>query len=267
MIEWALGGLQMYKNRQDLADLAKHGMTSWLGKKTSIAITGMAGVGKTVLRDHLTGKVFEKGYESPRQSQAMETGKVAAQKKRISLSVVPGQVSEPRNVALDELFNTATPVQGVIHVVGNGLATLRSADARDVLIESGVDTIAKLRDSQLADERADLEETCEEIVRAHIRNHEPKWMLVVVDKVDLFQSTIDSVRRYYSRSSDSPFVKILKELETRVGTEFFRWETVPVSATLERFEWNGDVLTPQIDDDYRKAYLTQLLSILKSYCA
>jgi len=276
MIEWLGASLLLLKHKDDIRGLVGGGMRKFFGRKTTIAITGMQGVGKTVLLDHLTGKPYKivgkeikYDYTPPLQSQASETGKAKAKKKRIVLTTVPGQDAEPRHIAIDKLFNTREPVDGVIHVVGNGYARVRTESGRRALIRDlGVDTVEKYRTHQLERELTDLKDTCDAIRAGHKKRHMPKWMIVAVDQVDLYQDTVLDVRDYYSRESNSQFARMIKELKTQVGTDFFRWDdTVPVSAFLDAFEWNNAKVESKISGEIRDAYLVQFIEILKSYCS
>jgi len=78
--------------------------------------------------------------------------------------------------------------------------------------------------------------------------------------------TLRNAQKYYSPVADNEFAKILRATATRVGSEFFRWEAVPVCSQLERFDWNGTTILPQFDQEQRNAYLAQFLRVLISYC-
>ena len=128
-IEWAPAAIKLlYENKETAAKMIEGGLSTFFGKKTSIAMTGMAGVGKTVLYDYLTGKAFQKNYSLPLQSQRPEKGivKVKQPRKRLAFNVIPGQPSPERFIAGNELFlKPKTVLNGVIHVVSNGFSTIR----------------------------------------------------------------------------------------------------------------------------------------------
>lgn len=238
---WILPALkEAYKGRDD----AKDAWSKIFGKKR-IVFTGLSGAGKTVLLDFLTGKGFKQGYQPPKPSQSLEKGKLSADlkkdKPRMALSVIPGQDDSPRLQSLDEIFLGKKGVDGVIHVVSNGFIDVRSPDARNFLIkESNLQTIEKFRQFQLKKELADLNETCE-IIRKSIHKHQkPKWLLIAVTKADLFYDKLNEAREYYSPNGKSKFAKRLKDLQIQVGTDNFRWETVPVCTWLKDFEWNNE---------------------------
>jgi hypothetical protein len=254
------------QHKEQLAPWLRRGWEYLFGKPFSIAFTGMQGVGKTALLDQLTGAASRPGYQQPLQSQAKESGTVRTAKSRILISVVPGQSSYPRYVALQDVFSGKEPVQGVVHIVSWGHATIRTREAAESLLhDKGADTIEKVRGLHLKSEEEDLAETCQHIRAAHHKHRAPTWLILAVDKVDLYLDQIDKAREWYA-SQSGPCGAILAELQQQLGADYFRWESVPVCACLERFEWNGQELHPQLDEQGRDAYLAQLLRCLASYC-
>ncbi|HUK91999.1 MAG TPA: hypothetical protein VLZ81_16485, partial [Blastocatellia bacterium] len=112
-VSWMLpAAKELYQRRDEITGAWEKITALLLGKKRSIAFTGMAGVGKTVLFDHLTGKAYKQGYTPPSTSLVKEAGKVSFQKKRIHITVIPGQDSMPRLEAVDEIFFGKKGVDG-----------------------------------------------------------------------------------------------------------------------------------------------------------
>lgn len=199
VIEWGPALEAAYRHRNDIGNLLQGGLSRLLGKKTSLAFTGMQGAGKTALLDHLTGKAEDVGYQRPRQSQGLELATVKAAGKRLSVSVVPGQNAEPRYVAMDQLFLGGRPVQGVVHVASFGYASTRNEDAARVMVkESKLTTLTKYAKYQMDRELEDLDQTCGMIRASHRKHHAPTWLVVAVDKVDLFHDRLAKAREYYS---------------------------------------------------------------------
>ncbi len=265
-IEWLASGLIVYRHRDDIRHMLATGWKAFFGTRTDLAFTGMQGVGKTVLLDHLTGKAFEDGYALPLQSQAIDRGTVSLKGQRLRVSVVPGQNAQPRQTALDTLFEGKKPVNGVVHAVANGFASVRSPGAVDVLLRDvKLTTIKKYCDYHRDQELKDLEETCEAIRKAHQRHRLPSWLVVAVGKVDLYQDSIDKARKYYSPEGDSPFTARLRRLESQVGTDNFRWTAIPVCSLVEAFDWNTRQVASQIDELARDDYLAQFLRELREY--
>lgn len=265
-LTWILPAIkEAYKGRDD----AKDAWSRVFGKKR-IVFTGLSGVGKSVLLDFLTGKGFEQGYQPPKPSQSVEKGKLSKRlktdKPRMAISVLPGQDDFPRLQGLDEIFLGKKGVDGVIHVVSNGFIDERSSVAKSSLIkESGLETIEQFRQYQLKKELTDLDETCE-IIRKSIHKHQkPKWLLVAVTKADLFYDKLDEAREYYSPSSKSKFAKRLKELQIQVGTDNFRWETVPVCTWLDDFEWNNEKQPSVLKVDERDHFIANFAAEMANY--
>ena len=92
-------------------------------------------------------------------------------------------------------------------------------------------------------------------------------MIVVSGKVDLYSSVeeVEAARRYYSSSGDSLFSLQLKALQSRVGTNFIRFDAAPASCIPEDFEWNGDIVRSQISTAARDEFLGQLLQLIANY--
>src|SRR5207253_308276 len=111
-------------SRKDIWEILKGIRDAVFGKRINLAITGMEGIGKTVLRDLLVGTALKDDYQKPTRSQKLEKGRVRLGQ-RILMNVVPGQEAHPRYVALDELFHSKKPIDGVIHVVANGFGLIR----------------------------------------------------------------------------------------------------------------------------------------------
>lgn len=266
IIPAATAAKNAYANRNEIQSAWERIAARLWGKKSSIAFTGMAGVGKTVLFDHLSGKAYQKGYRPPGTSQIKEEGRVPMAHKRTLVCVVPGQNSiEARHQTMDEMFG-AKPVHGVVHVVANGLPEIRNTVARQVLIEAGMISITELQKHQWEQELVDLDATCEEIRKSIRRHHKPKWLLVAVTKADLFADHLTSVEKYYSPHGASPFVSRLNQLQAQVGSDNFRWDAAPVCAWHTDFEWNEQSLPSQLKLDQIESLLTEFARHLEGFC-
>lgn len=257
---------EAYKSREEIASVWERIDATLFGRKKNIAFTGMAGVGKTVLFDHLSGKAYMPGYTPPPKSESAERGKIAAQKKRLRVSVIPGQPAFPRMEELDKLFRGKKAVDGVVHVAASGFIDLRNAAAESALVEAGVNTIAAFRKSQLQRELDDLNDTCEIIRQAIYKHRKPAWMLIAVTKADLYYGEVAEVERYYSPDGISKFIDRLKELQHQVGTDSFSWDALPVCSWLEDFHWNKQTQPSVLKPNQRDHYLAIFAKRLESYC-
>jgi GTPase SAR1 family protein len=258
---------EAYKHHEEFATAWEKIISFFKGKKSRIAITGMPGVGKSVLLEHLTGSAYRRNYEKPEQpSVHKETGNISARKKRLVLTTVPGQESGARYVALSELFESKKPVLGVVHVVANGFASIRLKSAQEHLVAAGMKTINDYRQHQLEAEIEDLRATASWIVGSVRKHHEMLWMLVVASKCDLYADNLDATEKYYSPYGHNGFVQQLELLKEKLGTLSFSWASLPVCATLEDFTWNGQTVKSQLQQQQRDQLITNLLRRIESAC-
>lgn len=266
---WVLPTIEgAYKHREELASGWEKIIAHLVGVKSQIAITGMAGVGKSVLFEHLTGAAYERDHPMPPQpTRVVEKGRILARKKRIYLTTIPGQLTDFRYIDSQEAFEGKRPVVGVIHVTANGFATNRKPSIRADLIKSGVKTVHQYQAHQIQQEVEDLKTACEMIRRSSLKHRKRIWMVVAVTKCDLFASDLELVESYYSPHGKNPFVDELKTLEAQLGTLFFSWDAVPVCASLEDFDWNGYLVQSTLKPAQQNQLIGRLLKRIEQDCA
>lgn len=258
----------VYENRSEIIKCWKS-VEEYLSRKKgrSIAFTGLSGIGKTVLFDYLTGAAYKPGYTPPHPSGSAEAAvRTFEGGKRLRITVVPGDDSRPRLETLDSLFAKRKAVIGVVHVVANGFVDVYQNVSRETLInDRKLSTIEKFTKFQRKEEIKDLDKTLEMIRRSMRENRRPTWMMIAVTKIDLYADELDEAERYYSPHSQSSFSDRMKELQSQVGSDNFRWETVPVCSWLENFDWNGETRASTIETEERDAYLAQFAGKIESY--
>jgi predicted GTPase len=123
-------GVGLYANRKAIQDVLQQ-LSNRFTSKTRIAVTGMSGVGKTVLIDYILGRGGT-GYRTPLTSQSAEYEVVKIEDKNLEFIIVPGQEQSPRREALAELDKN--PPDGIIHVLANGYAHDRNSTAQAFFI-------------------------------------------------------------------------------------------------------------------------------------
>lgn len=269
--------IEVAKSVQDNKGLIKQGwealMTKLHGKKSTLIFTGLAGAGKTTLFDRLSGKTEQAGYKLAGRSAKIEKSgkKLSADsirgepKKRLAYVVIPGQNSSIRQQAFEDLFKGSDEIAGIVHVVSAGLPILRERVALQVLAEKGIDTIEKFRQSQLEQELDDLDQTCKAIERYMTASHKPIWMIVALNKIDLFPETINQEISLYSKAS-SQFTERLRALQNRVGSLYFDWDVAPVSAWLEDFTYNNEKIDSTLRQPQQQAYLKAFIEKIVERC-
>ncbi len=188
----------------------------------TVAVTGMTGVGKSELVEHLSGR--------PRADGVPDSGSAVMERRTrrdrrirgFRFRVVPGENAATRLGALDEVFHDE-PVDGVIHVVANGYATPRRTAGT-----SG--TATATREQQLAAELEDWTITSHRIASMAVRRDKPIWLVIAVTKTDLYPDGVDDAVRYYSPGSGSPFGDKLDELRALAGGAKLSIDVLPVCA-------------------------------------
>jgi GTPase SAR1 family protein len=260
--------LTLYKNRAEVQSIFNRIVGKIIGPESAIAVTGMAGVGKTVLFDHVSGKAFNRGYLPPLESNVPEAEKLKYNRKRFTLTVVQGQESPQRDDTLQKAFASKRQIDGVIHVVCNGFTALRDSESQAILAEGGLDTLSKFRELQLKAEIDDFHETAEEIRRSVRRHRNRPWLVIAVDKIDLYASNEDRLlaKKHYA-SEGGEFYEAVQDLRHVVGTDNLPYKVIPVCAWLEDYSYGTEVVKTQLRTDQRDAYIANFLKLLSELSA
>lgn len=207
----------------------------------TVAVTGMTGVGKSELVDHLVGRPSPTGTPDAGSAVLERKGSRRLQRSGFRFRVVPGDNAASRLGALDEVFHD-DPVDGVLHVVADGRATGRRPAGT-----SGTAEVS--REVQLAAELEDWAITAHRIAAMAVRRQRPTWLVVVVTKIDLVTDDVQDVLHRYSPGSGTPFGDRLDELRALAGGANLSVDVLPACSHLEQ----GGVTPVQ-----RDAYLTAL---------
>lgn len=247
--------LLLAKSLPDIPDAAK-GVTAFtrkLFKSRRVVFTGKAGVGKTVLFDHLRGAHKGPGYAPPGPSLKAEKGRVRPAGKSGKVLVVPGDISSPRLEALDRVFKEGMP-DVFVHCVANGYTTIRSPFAAGARA-AGRLGIAGFRLDEHNDELRDLHDLATRIEAASRKDPKPFAFLIAVAKADLYAGELVNAEERYAPGGPGPFSEAVASLANRVGTIRMRWDAWPVATWLEEFTFGTKKMPTALDTAQRDAML------------
>ncbi|WP_348946075.1 GTPase domain-containing protein [Chitinibacter sp. FCG-7] len=252
------GGVILYKYRSDIqAYWKKLQVMLGLGR-VNVVVTGRAGSGKSSLTSLWHGEANDLAWVSPvAASTDVEIKPISIGDWTKIVHVIPGQNSRERILGMEVAFASKSCAEGVVHVVDWGYTTIRTSASVSALMAEGVDTIDKLRSVNLQKELNEFSEVCERIRNAAISGGLPKWLVIVINKADLFFNDLAKAESYYSPHGNSAFSKILSEKLTGViGAANIKIEVVAVSSLTKKYSWNGVEISPQIVDvDLHRSYL------------
>lgn len=237
-----------YKYRKFIQESWKKIQVKVGAGKPSVIITGRAGVGKSVLASHYHGEANTQDWNEPGTSSDVEIKPITIGDWTKIVAVIPGQNSSERAKALDIALNKTDELDGVIHVVDWGFTSIRESAVRNEMIETkGIDSIDKIRKHHLSLELNDFELMLDKLAMSISNGRGPKWLVIAVNKVDLFEKNLNDAERYYSELCESEFADKINSFYNTVGKNNIKIISLPVCPMPESFEWNGEVVVPQID--------------------
>ncbi|NOH45846.1 GTPase domain-containing protein [Vibrio cyclitrophicus] len=237
-----------YKYRRFIQEYWKKAQVKVGLGKPSVIVTGRSGVGKSVLASHYHGEANTQDWNEPGTSQDVEIKPITIGDWTKIVAVIPGQNSQERSKALDEALNRTDELDGVIHVVDWGFTSIREAAVRKEMIESrGIDSIDKVREHHLNLELKDFELMLDKLAMSIANGRGPKWLVIAVNKVDLFETDLLVAECYYNPLCTSPFTDKINLFLKTVGANNIKIVHLPVCPMPEPFEWNGIIVAPQVD--------------------
>ena len=246
-----------YKHRKKIQNLVKRLQLSMSMVKTNVVVSGSAGAGKTALTQELCSE--EKSYTREDLKTSLDVEKHAVEFGDWTkiFSVLPGQNSHERQLGLSDVFENNSSLEGVIHVVDYGYTSIRSDLGEKKLVTSGYDTITKLRDYNLGNELKDFKLLCDSIIRACSNGKGPKWLIIAVNKVDLYYDELGNAKEYYHKDGSGPFVDAINELIAQVGRNNLMVKTVPVCPLPRTYNWNSEIQRPNLETFEESKKLTK----------
>lgn len=111
----------------------------------------------------------------------------------------------------------------------------------------GLTTIEKLRQRNLRLELEDLRVFLSDIRRMWSTCSKPKWIVIAVNKVDLFANERDDALAHYHPAGTSDFSRMLSEFQRDLGAQNIGIYVLQVCAYEKDFKWNGEVATSSLE--------------------
>lgn len=234
-------------------------------QRAKIAIFGLGGSGKTVLFDHLCGKGFKPEYKTPDLSIRIEKDNAIIGKKSASFIVFPGQktnIDRKKSIAATLRGQRKFKFDGFIHIVSGGFNNREKAVEKDIIERTSM-SLEDYITSELTEEVNAIHETLEIISMCRQESNNPGWLLIIINKCDLFQDKIEEYEKYYQRDPSSPFVKAVREHLNFIGRNNLRVEFCVASCWPEDFIWGHERKDRQIDGAGRYKYFTNVVHKIK----
>ncbi|MBN6535263.1 GTPase domain-containing protein [Acinetobacter pittii] len=231
--------------------------------KPKILMLGQAGVGKSVLCSTIHGEANTLDWQKPDTSRDVEIKPIQLGAWTQIVSVIPGQDSSERLNALDKAINS-NGIDGIIYVVDWGYTSIREPHIRNAMIEiSGIDSIKKLREKNLETELDDFSQLLHLLKMSIPNNRGPKWIMIAINKLDLFKNEEHEAIHYYKLDSNSDFQKKISEFISKVGSQNIKFDFQLVNARSEKFVWGKEEITPLINEiDEHQAILKKFIDNL-----
>lgn len=211
---------------------------------TNILVTGRPNTGKSVLVSQLHGEAQNLYYELPKESRNVEVAAVTLGEWTKLIRTLPGQSSAIRTHGINEAFDNNKNLEGIIHVVDFGYTLPRDSTIALSLVQNAkIDTIEKLRNYNLNNEIDEIQNLIISIERSLVKQNCPNWLIIAVNKIDLFKNDLNESLLFYHPDGTSEFSKKLKNLQNKIGTNSLQIHVIATCAFEEDFHWN-DIRLP-----------------------
>ncbi len=235
-----------------------------------VVITGASGVGKTELFRLLTGKNVPDGM-------SLDTDKgwrfVQNQKKTFSLMTIPGQPSKERNIAQRFVFGSDTHVEGIIHLCSYGFNEIWPKNRTSVIQSLNPHNLEGLIKLNKTTEVGELENTLKYIfekIRDEPKRLHPSWLVILVNKADLFWDKIDYAKGYYHIHDRRPsrIKTLINEFNSNLGNltkmhvEIVPFASNGIEYNLRDVNFSAQA-TSKLSEDERKQLNSSFFTLLE----
>ncbi|GAA1500324.1 hypothetical protein GCM10009827_005820 [Dactylosporangium maewongense] len=260
---------------------------SRISSPVTILVAGAPGAGKDMLCDSWT--TAQRGSPDPTEmsDDREDMNFVVARSRtmwfpkrtKVTLTIVPGQASRERTRTFGDRLMPGHTTMGAVYVTCWGHNEIWDTRGDAALVRKVLRTTAgspghrlaedhlkKLRELLLKREEQDLEDALQRLAASWVRNPaggRPRFLMVAVNKADLFWSRVDEALEYYRTSA---FGRRLAAFGRRFGLEV---DVVAVSTGPQR--WDPDPLLacsvePELEPADSLVLLTEFFARLEAHC-
>ncbi|MEY4911903.1 MAG: hypothetical protein RL761_1566 [Pseudomonadota bacterium] len=229
---------------------------------TQILITGHSAVGKSMLAAQMHGRARDLAFRPPSVSRHVEVEAVTLEQWSKLLRVLPGQAIYSAVGEMQHMLNNDS-LEGIIHVVDYGFTLPRDPAIAATLLEiDDLDTIEKLRQKNLRDEVERIKLLFNDLRRMHKQNQAPQWVVIVVNKIDLFPDQEAQALRHYHPAGDSLFSQEVQAFLKDVGQTNLPVHFAKVCAWENDFVWNGQTVKSNLPRQAQMETLETLMQLI-----
>jgi hypothetical protein len=207
-------------------------------RRVPLTIVGNAGAGKSRIWSLLTKQPYlERASVTKDEAYMLRRNNDA-----IALTTIPGQTSNSRYATLQHYFRESRPLEGVIFVACNGFDYIWPERRVTVLPSIKPYRLEALRKRNKRKELDRFTQLCEMLAERLIsdRPNPPKWLMVVVNKLDLFWDELDQAEKYYLPGSDSVFASVAQDLFSDIGrARPFGYDVLPLASVASDYSFHS----------------------------
>lgn len=258
-----------YKYRHTIQKWWKHFLVYVNKGNTNTVVLGRPSVGKSVMASYLYGETNNLSWELPETSKDVEATALTLGEWTNIVRVIPGQTTNERYLGLNEAFNKSSKLEGIIYVADWGFTDVRDRVIKKQMIQfEGISTIEELRAFNLKREIEDFKAICREIEKAFALGKTPKWLLIIVNKSDLFfdDDLLNSAQSYYHPKGTSEFSKILQSTLYQIGEQRLKCQSIPLCSYEKDLIWNKETIKTRIGgEENRKALMANFFTTISNF--
>lgn len=227
--------------------------------KTQIIVTGMPSAGKSMLIGQMHGRARELYHEAPGESKSVEVDAITLGEWTKLIRVLPGQAGYRVQGELDA-FVSNEALEGLIHVVDFGYSGPRDTVVANELIRvDGLDTVSKLRVRNMGREVDALRLELANVRKLLARENNFKWIVIVVNKVDLFGGDLQDALDHYHPNGTGAFGKELRDFQAEVGRNNLKIYIAQTCAYEDDFKWGDELIESHLGHNAQKELLRDFM--------